>query len=560
MTNEDEEMTSEDDEMAQSGGGTQLDEGNTQDDTHFEERLLEVTRAVGPGPSALGWPSAGPPLTPRATLERHLASQVVSLAALQTLDYWPCASCGDFFNQADAPSCANCDQPRIQNLQGACSAAAMPTVPLPAGTEETNAAASNDPAATAAEAVQAAGAAAGEEHMNDCHSESILDAMDAATIDDSPSEKDEPARYGSQQESSSYGIGGQVNSLFDSVGDYGGLQLSTEPQSAEGSGQVESMDEEDESSMPSQVYSMGLSLLPPLVPSRPADAQPPSSHPEPLPATDAEPSDENIARLMQFLVNSGRRIDAASARELLRQARGDPVDAVCLFNKHAARQGQPSSSAAAAGAPAIQQGEAPAISIGALCLVQPPSPPHPSGACQMGAGVGGPGLIGASPSGAGTLPHTGSSRSPGPSTGCDTGSSSTHAGPQRMPMPQGAVLTHGTFQPRALFLPSNESSAPTAPKRKLPFPVQPEAPSAVRKKEYSCSQCGQLNSHYAPRCPNQEFRWKPPAPPSLQPAAAPPHQHPIVPPAAAATAAAALSASAQPQAGSAVAPIDVDAD
>jgi hypothetical protein len=178
-----------------------------------------------------------------------------------------------------------------------------------------------------------------------------------------------------------------------------------------------------------------------------------------------------------------------------------------------------------------------------------------------GAGVGGAGLSEASPSGAGTLPHTGSSRSPGPSTGCDTGSSSTHAGPQRMPMPPGAVLTHGTFQPRALFLPSNESSAPTAPKRKLPFPVQPEAPSAVRKKEYSCSRCGQLNSHYAPRCPNQEFRWKPPAPPSLQPAAAPPHQHPIVPPAAAATAAAAsLSASAQPQAGSAVAPIDIDAD
>jgi len=213
MTNEDEEMISEDDEMAQSGGGTQLDEGNTQDDSHSEERLLEVTRAVGPGPSALGWPSAGPPLTSRATLERHLASQVVSLAALQTPDYWLCTSCGDFFNQADAPSCANCDQPRIQNLQGACSAAAMPTVPLPAGTEETNAAASNDPAATAAEAVQAAGAAAGEEHMNDCHSESILYAMDAATIDDSPSEKDEPARYGSQQESSSYGIGGQVNSL-----------------------------------------------------------------------------------------------------------------------------------------------------------------------------------------------------------------------------------------------------------------------------------------------------------------------------------------------------------
>eukprot|EP00900_Chrysochromulina_parva_P027348 jgi/Chrpa1/9247/Chrysochromulina_OHIO_Genome00021808-RA len=620
----------------------------------------------------------------------------------------------------------------------------MPTVPLPAGTEETNAAASNDPAATAAEAVQAAGAAAGEEHMNDCHSESILYAMDAATIDDSPSEKDEPARYGSQQESSSYGIGGQVNSLFDSVGDYGGLQLSTEPQSAEVSGQVESMDEEDESSMPSQVYSMGLSLLPPLVPSRPADAQPPSSHPEPLPATDAEPSDEKIARLMQFLVNpimplptspgaqdagidygesaadiaadsmavhiaaeadqemapapstskaarvadlqaqlaaalaelaaeqaatsggiwrptracqsfmppptapgehdagidygeiaadiaadnSGRRIDAASARELLRQAHGDTVDAVCLFKEHATRQGQPSSSAAAAGAPAIQQGEAPAISIGALCLVQPPSPPHPSGACPSGAGVGGPGLIGASPSGAGvggtglseaspsgatkstepaaadmavrtkpppgwtkvmdfgkpkgyrspdgrkaislpaawrlydeqqhagpsgagvggaglseaspsgagTLPHTGSSRSPGPSTGCDTGSSSTHAGPQRMPMPQGAVLTHGTFQPRALFLPSK------------------------RKKEYSCSRCGQLNSHYAPRCPfPDEFRSSPPAPPSLQPAAAPPHQHPTVPPAAAATAAAALSASAQPQAGSAVDPIVIDA-
>jgi hypothetical protein len=319
MTNEDEEMTSGDDEMAQSGGGTQLDEGNIQEDSYSEERLLEVTRAVGPGPSALGWPSAGPPLTSRATLERHLASQVFSLAALQTLDYWLCTSCGDFFNQADAPSCANCDQPRIQNLQGACSAAAMPTVPLPAGADETNTAASNDPAATAAEAGQAAGAAAGEEQMNDCHSESILHAMDAATIDDSPSEKDEPARYGSQQASSSYGIGGQVNSLFDSVGDYGGLQLSTEPQSAEGSGQEESMDEEDDSSMPSQVYSMGLSLLPPLVPSRPADAQPPSSHPEPLPATDAEPSDEKIARLMQFLVNSGRRIDAARARELLRR-------------------------------------------------------------------------------------------------------------------------------------------------------------------------------------------------------------------------------------------------
>jgi hypothetical protein len=155
-----------------------------------------------------------------------------------------------------------------------------------------------------------------------------------------------------------------------------------------------------------------------------------------------------------------------------------------------------------------------------------------------GAGIGGAGLSEASPSGAGTHPHTGSSRSPGPSTGCDTGSSSTHACPQRMPMPPGAVLTgaHGTFQPRALFLPSK------------------------RKKEYSCSRCGQLNSHYAPQCPFPDgFRWSPPAPPSLQPAAAPPHQHPTVPPAAAATAAAALSASAQPHAGSAVAPIDIDA-
>ena len=182
------------------------------------------------------------------------------------------------------------------------------------------------------------------------------------------------------------------------------------------------------------------------------------------------------------------------------------------------------------------------------------------GGSGAGGGWGGGGgaaaeLSEASPSGAGTHPHT--SHSPGPSTGCDTGSSSRQSGPQRMPMPPGAVLTpgadQGTFQPRALFLPSKESTAPTAPKRKLPFPVQPEAPSRTRT--FSCRRCGQPNSHYAPKCPNP-----PPAPPSLQPAAAPPHQHPTVPPAAAATASAALSAPAQPQAGSAVDPVDIDAD
>ena len=201
--------------------------------------------------------------------------------------------------------------------------------------------------------------------------------------------------------------------------------------------------------------------------------------------------------------------------------------------------------------------------LATLQTPQPDVPPEIECASSSGAAiaaghkVGSAGLSEASPSGADTHPHTGSSRSPGPSTGCDTGSSSSQSGPQRMPMPPGAVLTpgadQGTFQPRALFLPSKESTAPTAPKRKLPFPVQPEAPSRTRT--FSCRRCGQPNSHYAPKCPNP-----PPAPPSLQPAAAPPHQHPTVPPAAAATASAALSAPAQPQAGSAVDPVDIDAD